>query len=190
MYPVEKARNYVEPIHIDFLCRHFLLKPGGFADLNMNGANPDLVNRGQEVKAVFELKSRNFPRNQNAERKRPISDFAWWFLEPEQIKRYEEFQKANPQVNLYWIFLLSQTRIPPTELPKLWEASFLERDIYVVPWAAHELVELTDSEKKHIGRARILENYDFREKVIQNGPVKKGRLYIAKTIDAKVRSYF
>ncbi|MBI5880541.1 SET domain-containing protein-lysine N-methyltransferase [archaeon] len=175
-------RNFVEALHLEYLCANFGLAPGTEASsLELNGSHPDLVNQGKRIDSVFELKSRTFPRQQKG-RRRPVSDFAWWTLDNDQIARYEHIAELNPGVGLYWIFLLGETEEQPTTLTRVSEQQFLRRDIYVAPWDAHQLVEQSSGRhsNRYVGLGRLRQYYSFR-----SSDVAKGELHIAAYLDPR-----
>ncbi|MBT3836649.1 hypothetical protein HOD05_00205 [Candidatus Woesearchaeota archaeon] len=141
---------------------------------------PDLI--GKE--AIFELKSRTYPLVQNGMRKRPRSDFEWWPLDVDQIKNYEGHSQ-NSELTLYWLLLLGQSKNAPTEMRSVSERSILYRDIYVLPWDAHHLVDPAPSGKKHLGLSRIKSNYAFSSK-----DIPKGSLHVEGSIESRLRDIF
>jgi len=178
---VNSVKTRIETIHLDYLCNNFnLIRPA--AEFKTDNVRLDLT--GIDGKCLFELKSRNFPENQANKRKRPISDFSWWQLWEDQIKNYEEFAKEKG-INPFWIFLLANTEKELSKTKDLDEDLIIKRDIYVLPWDAYNLTNVTNSNQRYLGLARLKREYNFSEKAI-----KKGKLFIAENVINQTGKYF
>ena len=177
MISTHKVKKDLEKIHLEYICRNFKLQNNII--YHEKRAYPDLYNLGKP-KFLFELKSRAFPREQKGKRIRPITCFGWWHLSYSQIKRYEELGKAKG-LELFWIFMLSQTKVEPTLMDKITENSIIKRDFYIVSWDAYKLIKPAPGKEGYIGLARLKRNYDFSE-----SEIKKGKLYLPKNIEKKV----
>jgi len=188
MYSSPEVKSVIEKVNLEFLCAQFKLQRGTDCNaFSFDHAHPDLLNKpsdGEAPKYIFELKSRTFPQQQEGRRRRPISDFGWWGLCPIQIERYEKISSAN-NLELFWILLLAQTEKLPTGFEKISEKSICTREIYVAPWAAYNLVELSPRMNRHLGLARLKKAYDFKAHAIT-----KGTLYIAESAENMVGKYF
>jgi hypothetical protein len=175
------VKNYLENVHLAYLCENFNLDRYPVQQHQDSVIQPDLVG---QPNALFELKSRMFPQTQRGKRKRPISDFAWWKLDITQIRSYEEHIQ-NTDLRLYWILLLGQAKDEPTRMRNVSEQSILHRDVYVLPWDAHNLVNTAQSGDKHIGLSRIKRNFGF-----STTDILKGHVHLEETIEEELKSYF
>lgn len=178
---VNSVKTKIEVIHLDYLCNNFnLIHPT--IELRTDNVRPDLI--GIDKKCLFELKSRAFPENQSNTRKRPVSDFSWWQLWEDQIQNYEGFAKEKG-INPFWIFLLARTEKELSKTENLNENFIKKRDIYVLPWNVYNLVNVTNSNQRYMGLARLKREYNFSEKAI-----KKGKLFIADNAINQTGKYF
>ena len=177
------SKSEIEKVHIDYLCRNFALETAESANLRFPDFKPDLCGVEDLAMTLFEVKTRIFPRNQIGE-KRPRSSFAWWSLHTKQIECYQRAARTN-NFDLFWIFLIGTTEERVSSNRELSEKLVRERDIYVVPWEAHGLVESTEVELKYLGLARLKREYKFNDYKI-----RKGELHLARNAEPKLAKYF
>lgn len=178
---VDQVKSRIERVHLDYLCDNFLLLENNHPS-QFPKAFPDLAGLEKDcskTKCVFELKSRNYPRHQSG-RIRPLSDFCWWTLDHEQIDKYEQI-RLNQKIGLYWIFLISQTEVPLTQLNVINEKQIKWRDIYLVSWDYYISIPPSGSGDVNIGLKRIKS-----ENAFWGQGIKKGNLYISK----EIKKYF
>lgn len=189
MVDKERGRIDAERIHIGYLCRNFRLQEKvrhRFA--HIGNLFPDLFSVEEDPEArpaaVFELKSRIYPTEQDGKVHRQISQFGWWDLHEPQIQRYELFRRKN-NVDLAWILVLARTQLQLRHIPELNEEVILWRDIYVVPWEAYKLVNVGKRDRRHLGFSRMYHHYTFEEFAAE-----KGTLYLANKLRSDLGIYF
>lgn len=181
------VKTRIEQVHLTYLCQNFKLCRLYASDIDTSEFKPDLYgpDANGNVRALFEVKSRVFPSKQAiSERKRPISDFAWWNLDPIQIIKYTQYAQKEG-LGIFWIFVLAQTRAQLTCQNALCERIITHRDILVLPWEIYKPISAANSGHRYIGLARIQSEHEFSQQ-----PIQKGTLYVAKTIEEKVQEYF
>ena len=174
----------IERIHISYLINNFNLEYPESLNLKLNRIRPDLAGETGVNVHLFELKSRLYPVNQTGPRKRPESDFAWWSLEETQIKNYENLANAN-NYGLFWIFMLGRVKERISDKKTVVENCIQHRDIYVAPWKIYKTVALSGASQRNIGLSRLKRELDFTER-----SVRKGTLFISKSINDLVNNYF
>jgi hypothetical protein len=190
---IQSVKNLVEPVHLRHLCHHFSLTT---RDLHqIKGSKFDLFSK--DAQAMFELKSRLFPFREPKSRGK--LQYTWFSPHTRQIEGYK---KSCDQlgVGAYFIFMLGYIshRLSSYNPDKIDHRMILARETFILPWDVVELsVTPNDKKQKAIGLNKILEHYEFTERhfgrMIQLNkeiPVHKNRVYIAKTIENKVGSYF
>jgi hypothetical protein len=177
-------KNEIEKIHLDYLCDHFRLMRNPSTKTGSYGTGPDLIGIDEPPRQYFEMKSRSYPKEQSGTSKRHQSQFEWWTMLEEQILRYEKFAESEG-VSICLLLPVGHMERLVTDTEGLCEDSVLWRDIFVVPWKAHELVNVTATGKKYLGLARLKRTYDFKRT-----PVEKGELFIAEKILFDVEDYF
>ena len=180
MLSSSSVKNHLENLHLRYLCENFDLERCPVQQYQNRVIQPDLIN----CDAIFELKTRMYPQVQNGARKRPISDFAWWKLNMAQIQDYEGYTQ-NTDLIFFWILLIGQAKNASTEMKTVSERLILQRDIYVLPWDAHNLVEVAPSGDKHLGLSRVKRNFEFS--IID---ILKGCLYLENTIKPLLEDIF
>jgi hypothetical protein len=121
---------------------------------------------------------------QTHERRRPISDFTWWGLDAEQIRRYTSFMREQ-DVHVHWLFVIGETRSNLGEVASFNERVVLHRDIYLVPWNACETVQETPSGWLHLGLSRLQREHEFKSR-----SVRKGTLHYDATLEEIAGKYF
>ncbi len=174
---LSQARRGIERLHSNYLCSEFKLSRPQFED----GPAFDLIGGN----TIFELKSRTFPLNQEDGRRRFRSDYGWWQLDDEQIKRYEQWVAAK-NYSLSWIFVLAEIENKITLCDSFSEEDILHRDIYVVPWEVYKLVGINpQGTYRNLGLRRIKRNYSFTETSLV-----KGKLSVEKGIEEVVADCF
>lgn len=174
---LSEARSGIERLHLDYLCSEFKLLLPHFEDAPAF----DLVARN----TIFELKSRTFPQYQENTRRRFRSDYGWWQLDDEQIKRYEQWA-AGKDYSLSWIFVLGDVVKKMTLCDSCSEEDILHRDIYVVPWDVYKMVSVNpQGTYRNLGLGRMKRSYNFTER-----SVLKGKLFVEKSLEIVVDSYF
>mgnify|MGYP001611857950 CR=1 FL=1 len=167
---LSQARRGIEKLHLDYLCSQFNFSQPSFE----NGPAFDLVFRN----VIFELKSRTFPLNQENERKRFRSDYAWWQLDEQQIKRYERWVNEK-NYSLSWIFVLGDVMNNLTLSDSFSETDVLHREIYIVPWDVYKKVSVNpQGTYRNMGLGKIKSDYEF---ILVD--VLKGKLFIEKSIE-------
>ncbi len=173
-------KTRLEQIHLDYLVTTFPILERGASQKSLNRGLLDLVAED----CVFELKSRLYVQNQLAQRKRPKSDYCWWMLD--EIQRVKNQEWCEKECYLpFWIFLIAQTKDPLNQAT-LCEDYIFQRDIYIVPWVAHELVQTNaPGTSRYLGLSRLLKNYNF-----DSYSVPKGNISLACCLPSFVQSLF
>jgi hypothetical protein len=190
---IQSVKNLIEPVHLRHLCHNFSLTTRDL--LQIEDFQFDLFSK--DARAMFELKSRLFPFREPESRGK--LQYAWFSPHTYQI---EEYQKAceGLGVDAYFIFMLGYTShyLSHYDPDKIDHRMILARETFILPWDVAKLsVTPDDKPQKAIGLNKILEYYEFTERhfgrmvqLNEEIPVHKNRVYIAKTIEDKVGSYF
>jgi hypothetical protein len=190
---IQSVKNLVEPVHLRHLCYNFSLTTRDL--FQIDGLKFDLFSK--DAQAMFELKSRLFPFRESNSRGK--LQYAWFSPHTYQIEGYK---KSCDQlgVGAYFIFMLGYIshRLSSYNPDKIDHRMILARETFVLPWDVVKLsVTPDDKPQKAIGLKKILEHYEFTErsfgklvKLDTGELVNRSRVYIAKTIEDKVGSYF
>lgn len=148
MWGTDIAKNVLEWIHLSHLENMYNLAATPYSPEFRT--IPDLT--APQINAFFELKSRNRPMRglKGTANRRPRSDYRWWSVDSAQISGHERRARAENK-QLFWIFMLSETRESPTNTPTLNYRHIRSRESWVLPWEIHERVSVSGSRYKHIG---------------------------------------
>ncbi len=176
----QSLKTPLEQLHLDYLISTFPILERGASKPNLNFGRFDLVVQD----CTFELKSRLHVQNQYASRKRPKSDQSWWMLDENQRKRNQEWCEQECYLS-YWIFLIAETK-EPLDTVTIHEDKIVTRDLYIVPWDAHNLVSLTSRQtERYLGLSRLMKAYVF-----DNHTLPKGNAHLASSLPLFVHDFF